>query len=122
VVVVGDHDVEPVRVTTVAERPVVFVNASATRLDVRFLGSAAKHAVSPVNGSVAAVVLPSGRYRFVVWFDDGRHLHGIVEAVETPPAQEAVPVCEGLPPARICMEPLDLTALPALGPPSRVAP
>jgi hypothetical protein len=62
--------------------------------------------VESVNGSIAAVVLRPGRHPFVVRFDDDRrrHLHGVVETRDVPPAQERLPICEGVAPARICIE------------------
>lgn len=104
-VVVGDRDMRPVRVTTVVKRPLLFVNPSGARLDVHFLGSPGEHEIESVNGSIAAVVLRPGRHPFVVRFDDDRrrHFHGIVETRDVPPG-ERLPICEGVTPARICIE------------------
>jgi plastocyanin len=85
---------------------VVFVNRSQWHAHVAFAGASDRHTTVRANGRTWAMVSRPGPHPYVVSLGspDARHLHGVIQAVETEDTSSGSPTCDAMPATSICIE------------------
>ena len=106
-VVIDTTKLRPLVLTIPVGQPVVFVNRSHWHVDVDFPGAPNGHTTFRENGRTWAVVSRPGAHPYVVSFGprNGRHLHGVIEAVEAEATSSGPPTCGAMRVIAICIEP-----------------